>query len=121
GEFSTVGGARTIRADVRIIAATHKDLPAMIAANGFREDLYYRLNVVPVALPPLRDRPGDIPELARHFLDRAGQEGLSRKRLGTDALERLAAHGWPGNVRELENLMRRLAALTREEVIGARL
>jgi two-component system nitrogen regulation response regulator GlnG len=121
GEFTTVGGARTIRADVRIIAATHKDLPAMIAANGFREDLYYRLNVVPVHLPPLRDRSGDIAELARHFLDRAGQEGLSRKRLGNDALERLIAHVWPGNVRELENLMRRLAALSREEVISARL
>jgi len=121
GEFTTVGGARTIRTDVRIIAATHKDLPAMIAANTFREDLYYRLNVVPISLPPLRDRPGDIAELARHFLDRAGQEGLSRKKLGTDALSRLADHGWPGNVRELENLMRRLAALSREEVIGARL
>jgi len=121
GEFTTVGGARTIRADVRIIAATHKDLPAMIAANSFREDLYYRLNVVPILLPPLRDRPGDIAELARHFLDKAAQQGLSRKKLGTDALARLAAHGWPGNVRELENLMRRLAALSREEVIGARL
>jgi two-component system nitrogen regulation response regulator GlnG len=121
GEFTTVGGARSIRADVRIIAATHKDLPAMIANNMFREDLFYRLNVVPIHLPPLRDRPGDIAELARHFLDRAGQEGLSRKRLGSDALARLTAHGWPGNVRELENLMRRLAALSREEVIGARL
>ncbi|MGV3478773.1 MAG: nitrogen regulation protein NR(I) [Sphingobium sp.] len=121
GEFTTVGGARSIRADVRIIAATHKDLPAMIANNMFREDLFYRLNVVPIHLPPLRDRQGDIAELARHFLDRAGQEGLSRKRLGSDALARLTAHGWPGNVRELENLMRRLAALSREEVIGARL
>lgn len=121
GEFTTVGGARSIRADVRIIAATHKDLPAMIAANAFREDLYYRLNVVPIQLPPLRDRPGDIAELARHFLDRAGQEGLSRKRLGQDALSRLAAHSWPGNVRELENLMRRLAALSREEVISGRM
>ncbi|MCJ8157365.1 nitrogen regulation protein NR(I) [Sphingomonas sp. LaA6.9] len=120
GEFTTVGGARPIRADVRIIAATHKDLPALIAANGFREDLYYRLNVVPVTLPPLRERVGDIPELARHFLDRAAQEGLSRKRLGDDALARLATHGWPGNVRELENLMRRLAALSREELISAR-
>jgi len=121
GEFSTVGGTRTIRADVRIIAATHKDLPAMIAANGFREDLFYRLNVVPIALPALRDRQGDIAELARHFLEKAGQEGLSRKRLGEDALARLAAHGWPGNVRELENLLRRLAALSREEVISGRM
>ena len=121
GEFTTVGGARTIRADVRIIAATHKDLPAMIAANGFREDLFYRLNVVPIALPALRDRSGDIAELARHFLEKAGQEGLSRKRLGTDALARLAVHGWPGNVRELENLLRRLAALSREDVISGRM
>ena len=121
GEFTTVGGARTIRADVRIIAATHKDLPAMIANNAFREDLFYRLNVVPISLPALRDRSSDIAELARHFLDKAGQEGLSRKRLGEDALARLAVHHWPGNVRELENLMRRLAALSREDVISGRM
>lgn len=120
GEFTTVGGARPIRADVRIIAATHKDLPALIAANGFREDLYYRLNVVPITLPPLRERRGDIPELAHHFLEQAARQGLARKRLSEDALARLAAHGWPGNVRELENLMRRLAALSREELISAR-
>jgi two-component system nitrogen regulation response regulator GlnG len=119
GEFTPVGGARSIRADVRIIAATHKDLPKLIADNSFREDLYYRLNVVPVRLPTLRQRPEDIAELARHFLDRAAADGLPRKLLGPDAVERLAQHGWPGNVRELENLMRRLAALTREEVIGA--
>lgn len=120
GEFTTVGGSRSIKADVRIIAATHKDLPALIAANMFREDLYYRLNVVPINLPSLRDRPGDLGELARHFLARAAQEGLSRKQLGNDALARMAAHSWPGNVRELENLMRRLAALSREEVISGR-
>jgi len=121
GEFSTVGGARPIRADVRIIAATHKDLPRLIAANAFREDLYYRLNVVPVRLPALRQRAGDISELARHFLDRAAAEGLPRKLLDSAAVERLARHGWPGNVRELENLMRRLAVLAREEVITAAL
>lgn len=121
GEFTTVGGARSIRADVRVIAATHKDLPAMIAANQFREDLFYRLNVVPITLPPLRERTDDIAELARHFLDRAAREGLGRKQLGEDALRRLSAHFWPGNVRELENLMRRLAALSRQELIGARL
>ena len=120
GEFTTVGGARSIKADVRIIAATHKDLPAMIATNSFREDLFYRLNVVPVTLPALRERPGDIGELADHFLRKAAQEGLSRKQLGPDALARLTAHGWPGNVRELENLMRRLAALSREETISGR-
>ncbi|MFS0736283.1 nitrogen regulation protein NR(I) [Sphingomonas sp. 1P06PA] len=117
GEFTTVGGNRAIRADVRIIAATHKDLPRLIADNGFREDLYYRLNVVPIRLPALRQRPEDIAELARHFLDRAAAEGLPRKTLDGHAIERLMRHGWPGNVRELENLMRRLAALAREEVV----
>jgi two-component system nitrogen regulation response regulator GlnG len=117
GEFTTVGGARAIRADVRIIAATHKDLPRLIQENAFREDLYYRLNVVPVRVPALRQRPEDIGELARHFLDRAAAEGLPRKLLTASAIDRLARHGWPGNVRELENLMRRLAALSREELI----
>ena len=119
GEFTTVGGARAIRADVRIIAATHKDLARLIAAGVFREDLFYRLNVVPVRLPALRQRVEDIPELARHFLDRAAADGLPRKSLDAHAFARLARHAWPGNVRELENLMRRLAALAREEVIGA--
>jgi two-component system nitrogen regulation response regulator GlnG len=119
GEFTTVGGSRSIRADVRIIAATHKDLPRLIADGGFREDLYYRLNVVPVRLPALRQRTEDIAELARHFLDRAAADGLPRKLLDPSAIERLGRHSWPGNVRELENLMRRLAALSREEVISA--
>jgi two-component system nitrogen regulation response regulator GlnG len=121
GEFSTVGGARTIRADVRIIAATHKDLPALIAERLFREDLYYRLNVVPVRLPPLRQRVDDIGELARHFLERAAADGLPRKRLDPAAIARLERHDWPGNVRELENVMRRTAALARGEVIVAEL
>ncbi|PTQ10343.1 nitrogen regulation protein NR(I) [Sphingomonas oleivorans] len=121
GEFSTVGGARSIRADVRIIAATHKDLPRLIADGLFREDLYYRLNVVPIRLPALRQRPEDLAELARHFLERAAADGLPRKQLSRAAVDRLARHGWPGNVRELENLMRRLAALSREDVITATL
>jgi two-component system nitrogen regulation response regulator GlnG len=119
GEFTTVGGSRSIRADVRIIAATHKDLQKLIAEGGFREDLYYRLNVVPVRLPALRQRTEDLAELARHFLDRAAADGLPRKLLDQGAIDRLGRHGWPGNVRELENLMRRLAALSREEVISA--
>ena len=118
GEFTTVGGARAIRTDVRIIAATHKDLSRLIEEGGFREDLYYRLNVVPVRLPPLRERLEDLGELARHFLGRAAADGLPQKTLSAAGVERLAAHGWPGNVRELENLMRRLAALARESVIG---
>jgi two-component system nitrogen regulation response regulator GlnG len=121
GEYMTVGGARAIRTDVRIIAATHKDLPRLIADHAFREDLYYRLNVVPIRLPALRQRPEDIGELARHFLDRAAAEGLPRKQLDPAAIARLARHGWPGNVRELENLMRRFAALAREDVITAAL
>ncbi len=118
GEFTTVGGNRSIKADVRIIAATHKDLPALIAAGQFREDLYFRLNVVPVALPPLRQRLSDIGLLSQHFLDRAAADGLPRKGISTAAISRLSDHEWPGNIRELENLMRRLAVLVRDDIIG---
>lgn len=121
GEFTTVGGTRALQADVRIIAATHQSLPDMIAAGSFREDLYYRLNVVPITLPPLRARGDDVALLASHFLDLAGADGLPRKRLNAAAIERLSQYNWPGNVRELENLMRRLAALVREDVITAAL
>ena len=119
GEFTTVGGRQPIRANVRIIAATHRDLRAAIRAGGFREDLFYRLNVVPIRLPPLRERTEDIQDLARHFLDRARADGLPAKSLDQGAMEALRAYRWPGNVRELENLMRRLAALCPDEVIGA--
>ncbi len=118
GEFTTVGGNRPIKADVRIIAATHKNLPEQIVAGSFREDLYYRLNVVPITVPPLRQRGDDIGLLARHFLDRAANDGLPRKTLTPDGSVRLAAHDWPGNVRELENLMRRLAVLARDDSIS---
>jgi two-component system, NtrC family, nitrogen regulation response regulator GlnG len=118
GEFTTVGGRQPIKANVRIIAATHRDLRAAIRQGTFREDLFYRLNVVPIRLPPLRERPEDIPLLARHFLDRARIDGLALKQLDHGALERLRMHSWPGNVRELENLMRRLAALCADEVIA---
>jgi two-component system nitrogen regulation response regulator GlnG len=118
GEFTTVGGARHIRADVRVIAATNKDIERLVAEGGFREDLYYRLNVVPVRLPALRQRSEDVGELARHFLERAAADGLPRKTLDEAAVARLTRHTWPGNVRELENLMRRLAALVREERVG---
>lgn len=119
GEFTLVGGARVQQADVRVIAATHKDLGQLIANGQFREDLYYRLNVVPIALPPLRQRREDIGLLAKHFLDRAAEEGLPRKTLEKSAVDRLMAYSWPGNVRELENLMRRIAVLAREDRIGA--
>ena len=119
GEFTTVGGSRTIRADVRIVAATNRDLRQAVARGAFREDLYYRLNVVPVVLPALRERRQDVGALARHFLERAAESGLPRKMLDDDAVDVLEAHDWPGNVRELENLMRRLAALSRDDRISA--
>ena len=119
GEFTTVGGARTIKADVRIVAATNRDLDSLVQSGQFREDLFYRLNVVPVTLPALRERRQDIALLARHFLDRAAEHGLPRKRLDEAAVRAIEAHDWPGNVRELENIMRRLAVLSRDEVIGS--
>jgi two-component system nitrogen regulation response regulator GlnG len=119
GEFTTVGGRTPIRADVRIIAATHRDLRQAIRQGLFREDLYYRLAVVPIRLPPLRERAEDVPLLARHFLAAAADEGLPHKTIDAGAMERLKGHRWPGNVRELENLVRRLAALYAQEVIDA--
>ncbi len=119
GEFTSVGGRQPIRANVRIIAATHRDLRAAIRQGQFREDLFYRLNVVPIRLPPLRERVEDIPDLARHFLERARSDGLPSKSLDQGAIEAMASHRWPGNVRELENMMNRLAALCPDEVIGA--
>ncbi len=119
GEFTTVGGRQPIKANVRIVAATHRDLRQAIRSGMFREDLFYRLNVVPIRLPPLRERLEDIPLLARHFLERARASGLPHKQLDASAMERLKQHSWPGNARELENLMRRLAALYPQESIGA--
>lgn len=118
GEYTTVGGRTPIRADVRIVAATHRDLRQLINQGLFREDLYFRLNVVPIRLPPLRERREDIPELVRHFLSQATEEGLPPKTINSAAMERLTAYRWPGNVRELENLVRRLAALYAQETIG---
>jgi two-component system nitrogen regulation response regulator GlnG len=117
GEYTTVGGRTAIRADVRIIAATHRDLRQMVRQGLFREDLYYRLSVVPIRLPPLRERTEDIPELVRHFFAEAQEEGLSGKTLDGEAMDALKAYHWPGNVRELENLMRRLAVLYSQETI----
>ncbi|MFO1089966.1 MAG: nitrogen regulation protein NR(I) [Hyphomicrobiales bacterium] len=111
GEYQSVGGARTIKTDVRIIAATHRDLRQLIAQGQFREDLFFRLNVVPLRLPPLRERPGDIPDLVKHFLDQCVREGLPRKTFAQGAIERLMQHRWRGNVRELENLVRRTVAV----------
>jgi len=117
GEYTTVGGRTPIRADVRIIAATHRDLRQMVRQGLFREDLYYRLSVVPIRLPPLRERSEDIPELVRHFLSAAQEEGLTAKSLDADAMDALKAYHWPGNVRELENVVRRLTVLYSQETI----
>ena len=117
GEYLPVGGRSPMRANVRIVAATHRDLRTLIRQGLFREDLFYRLNVVPIRVPPLRERPEDIPDLVGHFLARAEAEGLPRKVLDDAAVARLARARWPGNVRELENLIRRLAALYSEETI----
>ena len=118
GEYTSVGGRAPIRADSRIIAATHRDLSQLIRQGVFREDLFYRLNVAPVRIPPLRERTADIPALVRHFASQAAKEGLPTKVLDDSAMERLRRYRWPGNVRELENLVRRLAALYSQEVIG---
>ncbi|MGH7088052.1 MAG: sigma 54-interacting transcriptional regulator, partial [Stellaceae bacterium] len=118
GEYTSVGGRTPIRAEARIIAATHRDLRLLIRQGLFREDLFYRLNVVPIRLPPLRERSEDIPSLVRHFFTLALGEGLPAKVLDHQAMERLQSYRWPGNVRELENLVRRLAALYSQEVIG---
>ena len=118
GEYATIGGRKSVRTDVRIIAATNKDLRHLINQGLFREDLFYRLNVVPLRLPPLRERIDDIPSLVSHFLSLSAQQGLPEKRIDGAAMERLRAYRWPGNVRELENLVRRIAALYAEETIG---
>ena len=119
GEYTTVGGRTPIRADVRIVAATHRDLSRQVKHGHFREDLYYRLNVVPIRLPPLRDRTEDIPELVEHFFARGAANGLPFKSLSREAMECLLRHRWPGNIRELENIIQRLAALYSDDVIGA--
>ena len=111
--------APPIRTDVRILAATNRDLRQLISQGMFREDLYYRLNVVPLRLPPLRERVEDIPDLVRHFLRKAEDEGLPHKTLDNESLDLLRRHRWPGTVRELENLIRRLAVLQPGDSITA--
>ncbi|WP_341910678.1 nitrogen regulation protein NR(I) [Ferrovibrio terrae] len=118
GEYTTVGGRTPIRTDVRIVAATNRDLRQAVNQGLFREDLFYRLNVVPLRLPPLRERSEDIADLVRHFLGQSAAQGLPTKTVSAEAMERIRRYRWPGNVRELENLVRRLAALYAEDVIG---
>ncbi|MBX9457812.1 MAG: nitrogen regulation protein NR(I) [Rhizobium sp.] len=117
GEYTTVGGRTPIRTDVRIVAATNKDLKQAINQGLFREDLYYRLNVVPLRLPPLRERAEDITDLVRHFVQMTEKEGMVPKRFDNEALDVMKAYPWPGNVRELENFVRRLTALYPQDVI----
>ena len=118
GEYTTVGGRTPIKTNVRIVAATNKDLRFAIQQGAFREDLFFRLNVVPIRLPPLRERPEDIPDLVRSFFQRGAAEGLPMKAIESGGDGAHAPLRWPGNVRELENLTRRLAALYPQEVIG---
>ena len=110
-EYERVGGTTTLSADIRVLAATHRDLEAMVASGTFREDLYYRLNVVPIILPPLRERKEDIPLLVGHFLDRFNRENRRHIQLGRDVIAILANYHWPGNIRELQNCIERLVVL----------
>ena len=117
-KFERVGGNKTIEVDVRVIAATNKDLEAEIAEGNFREDLFYRLNVIPFHVPPLRERKADIPHLAKHFLEYfCRQESRETKTLDDESLEIFKSYSWPGNVRELKNLIERLAIMTPGETI----
>lgn len=118
-EFSPVGSSKQLRVDVRIIASSTKNIPEMISAGQFREDLYYRLNVVPLNLPSLKTRSEDIPDLARHFLKISQNEGGQARHLDPDAMLILKDHSWPGNIRELENLIRRICILYPQETITA--
>src|SRR5712672_390289 len=115
----TPDGGKPVRTTARVVTATHRDLPKLVAAGEFREDLYYRLNVVPIAIPPLRERPSDIVPLAEHFLVLSASSGHSQKQLSPAAVEKLSRHGWPGNVRELRNVIERACVLTRGDVIEA--
>ncbi len=120
-KFERVGGQETLEVDVRLVAATNRDLQAMVAAGTFREDLFYRLNVVELRLPPLRERSGDIPLLINHYLERSARENNRPAPLVTpEALEALCAYAWPGNIRELRNVMERMIVMTRGDKLGLR-
>jgi transcriptional regulator with PAS, ATPase and Fis domain len=119
-EFERLGGTRTIKVDVRLVAATNRDLRAALEEGTFREDLYYRLNVVPIDIPPLRDHKEDIPDLVNLFLSRQADESARKiNSISQEALRVLIDHHWPGNVRELQNIMERAAALTSGSVLEA--
>jgi formate hydrogenlyase transcriptional activator len=112
-EFERLGSTRTTKVDVRVVAATHRDLEGMVAAKQFRSDLYYRLNVFPITIPPLRERPGDIPLLVRHFVQQAAEKmNKSIDRIPSEIVEALTEYPWPGNIRELENVIERAVILS---------
>lgn len=119
GELERVGGGRTIKVDVRLIAATHRDLEAAVDAGDFREDLYYRLNVMPISLPALRERMEDVPEIAKHLIERVGNAQGRRLTLTESAIRRLLQHSWPGNVREMENCLERASVMCESGAIDA--
>jgi DNA-binding NtrC family response regulator len=117
GEFMRVGGHEPISVDVRVVAATHRRLSELVDSGSFREDLYFRLNVVPLELPALRERPGDIPVLVRHFIDEACREfGMNSKQIDAGALDSLMRYSWPGNVRELKNVVERMVVLSESDL-----
>ena len=122
GEYRPIGSTQTLKADVRIIAATHRDLPQEVAAGRFREDLYYRLDVLTLEVPPLRERPDDIPPLVRHFLTKATEKmgPMAATSVSQEAMDELQAHDWPGNVRELQNTIMRAALLVQGDCIHTR-
>ena len=119
-EYSTVGGSQALRADVRVVAATHRDMRTLVADGRFREDLFYRLNVIPVTLPPLRDRRSDIAALIRHFVEAGRASGLPDRQFAPAAMQLLERYDWPGNVRELGNVVQRLAVLSRDTIVTVR-
>lgn len=117
-EFERVGGTQTIKVNIRLIAATNKNLEKMVKEGAFREDLYYRLNVIPVTLPPLRKRKGDIPLLVEHFIEKiCKRENIQGKKITADVLEAFERYHWPGNIRELENIIERMIALSEEDIL----
>jgi transcriptional regulator with GAF, ATPase, and Fis domain len=119
-EFERVGGGETIRVDVRVVSATHRDLESLIAEGKFREDLYYRLNVFPITLPPLRDRLEDLPKLVEHFIGKFNRvTGKAVRGFDVSAVAALQQYSWPGNVRELENVVERAIIVTRGELVSA--
>jgi two-component system nitrogen regulation response regulator GlnG len=118
-EVQPIGATKAFKTDVRVIAATHRDLGALVASGQFREDLYFRLHVVPLALPALRDHAEDVPLLVQHFMTMATARGLAAKMLDSAAMDALMRHDWPGNVRELEHLVYRLCAMTQRSMVTA--